>query len=232
MMLLLKNIRGISESKSIDNYPDVCPICHKGMEPFYIDATMKNYEELQIVFLCPIKSCCSYFIGKYFKSGYRDISGVDFYLSRLTPYYPESVTFSEIISDISSNFCEIYKQAMSAEQYGLTEVCGPGYRKALEFLVKDYLVRQNPDKEQAIKSMFLGACIKDYIDDTRIRECAERAVWLGNDETHYIRKWIDKDLQDLKILIRLTVNFVESDLLASKYKFEMDVDRVNSKKSV
>ena len=31
-------------------------------------------------------------------------------------------------------------QAETAEKYGLTLVCGPGYRKALEFLIKDYVL--------------------------------------------------------------------------------------------
>jgi hypothetical protein len=42
---------------------------------------------------------------------------------------------------------------------------------------------------------------------------AERATWLGNDETHYIRKWEDKDLQDMKRLITLTTYWIMSDQL-------------------
>ena len=55
------------------------------------------------------------------------------------------------------------------------------------------------------------------MDDPRLKQCAERATWLGNDETHYERKWIDRDVDDLKTLIRLTVNWVESALLTEKY---------------
>ena len=40
--------------------------------------------------------------------------------------------------------------------------------------------------------------ISRYIDDSNIKNVAKRAVWLGNDETHYIRKWEDKDLSFLK----------------------------------
>jgi hypothetical protein len=42
---------------------------------------------------------------------------------------------------------------------------------------------------------------------------AQRAVWLGNDETHYERRWEDKDIDDLKRLITLTVNWIHNDLL-------------------
>jgi hypothetical protein len=38
---------------------------------------------------------------------------------------------------------------------------------------------------------------------------AKRAAWLGNDETHYVRKWEDHDLPDLKKVIELTVLGIE-----------------------
>ncbi len=50
--------------------------------------------------------------------------------------------------------------------------------------------------------------------DLRVRQCAERAIWLGNDETHYERRWMGKDLQDLKVLTKLTVNWIHSEALA------------------
>lgn len=41
----------------------------------------------------------------------------------------------------------------------------------------------------------MARCIyKNYIEDNNVRRCAELAVWLGNDESHYLRKWENKDL--------------------------------------
>jgi hypothetical protein len=42
---------------------------------------------------------------------------------------------------------------------------------------------------------------------------AARAAWLGNDETHYGRKWEGKDLTDLKKLISLTLNWIQAEEL-------------------
>jgi hypothetical protein len=67
----------------------------------------------------------------------------------------------------------------------------------------------------------LGTCIKNYIDDKRVQSCAERAAWLGNDETHYLRKWEGKDITDLKTLVRLTVNWLDNALLTKQYEKEM-----------
>jgi len=116
---------------------------------------------------------------------------------------------------------EIYNQALAAEAGDLTEIVGIGLRKAVEFLIKDFAIHQKPSDEQDIKKSFLGNCIKNYIDDPNIKECATRAAWLGNDETHYLRKWVEKDISDLKLLIQLTVNWIENVLLTKQYIDDM-----------
>ena len=66
------------------------------------------------------------------------------------------------------------------------QICGTGYRKSLEFLIKDYLISTLPeDQHEAIKNKFLNNCIRDNISNINIKTVASRAVWLGNDETHY-----------------------------------------------
>jgi len=88
-------------------------------------------------------------------------------------------------------------------------------------LVKDYCINNNPDKTKNIKKESLSDCIKNYIDDANIKNCAELATWLGNDETHYERRWETKDIKDLKILIDLTVIFIQSRALAEQYTKDM-----------
>lgn len=68
--------------------------------------------------------------------------------------------------------------------------------------------------------MWLGECIKQ-IDDPRVRTCSERAQWLRHDETHYQRKWEDKDISHLKELIHLVTNWIESVEITKKYEAEM-----------
>jgi hypothetical protein len=51
------------------------------------------------------------------------------------------------------------------------------------------------------------------VKSEQIKEIAKRAAWLGNDETHYVRKWEDKDLKDLKKLISLTLHWIEVETL-------------------
>jgi len=50
--------------------------------------------------------------------------------------------FPKEVEKYSKNFIVIYNQAFTAEINGLTEICGLGYRKAFEFLIKDYLIKK------------------------------------------------------------------------------------------
>ena len=86
-----------------------------------------------------------------------------------------------------------------------------GYRKALEFLIKDYVIHLHPEETDLIKSEPLGATIQ-RIDDHRIKTLAQRAAWLGNDETHYVRHHLDRDVSDMKTFIDAMLHFIASEL--------------------
>ena len=84
---------------------------------------------------------------------------------------PLKRTFSNIISELSPNFCEIYNQAYIAEQTNLMQICGTGYRKSLEFLIKDYLISITPeDQHETIRNKFLNNCIRDNISNINIKQ--------------------------------------------------------------
>jgi hypothetical protein len=203
-----------------DKIPDLCPICHSHIDPKYISAVLcgKNeheYKSLQLVFQCTKSSCNNIFISTYF-------GGFDSYeYSKSEPIKPEKISFNEAIQTLSPDFINIYNQAIAAESLGLTEIIGIGLRKSLEFLIKDYLISKHPEHEDKIKKSLLGKCIQDYIDEPNIKVCAERATWLGNDETHYVRKWDDKDIEDLRKLINLTVYWIGYIYETEKYHKEM-----------
>ena len=93
--------------------------------------------------------------------------------------------------------------------------------KSLEFLIKDFALSEHPEQADKIRDMLLGPCITQYVSEPNIKECARRAAWLGNDETHYTRRWENKDIDDLKLLVRLTVNWIDNSILTKKYIHEM-----------
>jgi hypothetical protein len=109
----------------------------------------------------------------------------------------------------SKQFIEIYNQSLTAEKNGLTEICGLGYRKSFEFLIKDYLIKKydKPEHEK-IKTMPISSCINEYVTNDEIKLLAHRVLWLGNDHAHYLKKWKGKTLTDLKNLIELTIKWI------------------------
>lgn len=203
----------------VDKIPDECPMCHKKVTPNYGQAFSKtdqyDDESLQVIFRCPDDSCKNVFIAYYAKNG---DSG--FYrCSR--PSNPQHQNFSETITSLFSNFVAIYDQAFAAEQAELDIICGAGYRKSLEFLIKDYLIAKTPADSETIKKEFLGTLIEKRVEHAQLKAVAKRATWLGNDETHYERKWEDKDVADLKMTIDLAIRWIEADKLTEKLLQDM-----------
>lgn len=211
------------EEYSYESNPDHCPFCHYAIEPIILEAFLDaQHEELaythisNVIYKCPRNKCHGIFIGKYHFYNNK-FSFFDSY-----PKYPMEREFGEEIKKISRDFVCIYNQAYKAEQYDLKLVAGPGYRKSLEFLIKDYAIgKVEEDTKAEIPEKFLGEIINKFIDDKRIQSMAKRAVWLGNDETHFFRKWEDRDIDELKDLIELTVKWIEMVELSERYETEM-----------
>jgi hypothetical protein len=204
--------------------PDKCAVCGRQGQPDFIVATIKR-QAVSAVFRCPIADCRSLYIAIYRCSGIGPHAWDAVLHGRALARYSEKKEFPDNVAKISPSFCDIFNQASIAEENGLNHICGPGYRKALEFLIRDYLIQHklkgDEKVQEQVKKTFLGPVIENYIDDERIKRCAKRATWLGNDETHYVRKWEDKDLSDLKALILLTVDFIDSSIEAERYFSDM-----------
>lgn len=211
----------------VDRFPDTCPVCKRGGTHDLVYAWLPNqqYADLQAVFRCPLERCQSLFIASYRISVWPAEQGTAILKGSHVPRYVEPRTFSDNISAISPDFCTIFKEAVTAEAGGLRSICGVGYRKAIEILIKDFLIRHvfasDPEQQNMIRTTFLGPCINKHVANEWLRAAAERAVWLGNDETHYQRKWADRDLEDLKALIKITVSWVDLEMESDKYNHQM-----------
>ena len=218
--LLMVRFRNGNKSSWTFEIPDECPVCHSHIAPeFRLGYALVPSRPAQVVWRCTNDKCDQLFVTKY--TWLEEHNNARYQLVKSEPVKPTQRSFSDEIAGISRDFVSIYNEALAAEEYGLLHVCGPGYRKALEYLLKDYLITLSPSDSVKIKAEFLGTCIESRVADPRLKECAKRAAWLGNDETHYERRWMEKDLQDLKTLIELSVHWIESELLTNAYKTDM-----------
>jgi hypothetical protein len=196
----------------IDRFPDECPYCHRAIDPnFLYGFHHMERKYLHLSFYCPKNECGMHFVGYYF----QESPPIYIYRSTLLGQLKRK-EFSETITNISADFISIFNQASTAEHNGLDQICGVGYRKALEFLIKDYIISKDASLRDVVERSMLGKCINDYIEDERIKNIAKRATWLGNDETHYVRKWVGKNISDLKLLIELTVHWIETEDLTQR----------------
>ena len=204
--------------------PSVCPMCHYAIDPrllsgYFVHEPMcfscdEKYT-VYILFFC--MHCQRVFLAKY-PAVLKRTSSTDLeagYISHLYPAIADNTKFSEYICDLSPVFVKTYNQSQIAEAEELTEIAGGGYRRAVEFLVKDYLCHKFPEDKEAIKTELLGQAIK-RIEDPRIKVLSERSTWLGNDEVHYTRKHEDFGVEDMKEFINALLHYIESELVFEK----------------
>ena len=195
-------------------YPEHCPHCGKSISPERIhvsdseDSYSSEDARFVVTFRCSRSTCKKYFAVEYI---FESISK-PCVIAEYTYRPPIKVKLPENIEKVSSVFVEIYSQATVAESEALNQIAGVGYRKAAEFLIKDYVISKNPSDEEHIKSIMLGQVIAEYLSDfPKIQALAKSVSWIGNDETHYVRRHNDKDIQDLKRFILSAAQFIAAD---------------------
>lgn len=209
-------------------FPKKCPLCGVAVEATHIHSSFNGnyasaYSNVFSTFFCP--ACEQCFIGFYRLNQYGKIC--------LFGFEPrnnlEKRIFTDNISLLSPDFCRIYNQAYAAQQQSLNDIAGISYRKALEFLIKDYAIFFYPDDSEKIKNMMLSQCINTYIDNRRIKRLATASAWIGNDETHYTRKLEEYSTTDLIAFINAIVSFIDSDI--SSMQAEQIIEDVKKSKA-
>ena len=229
MELMIGNTRhmGVEE-------PNICPHCHVTIDPsakFFIASMDTDNKPCNIsVWECSYSKCRRVFVVLY-----KAIGGVP-KLDKFLNGYPKGPSWPKPILElhsgktdgngnlIQSRFILTYLQSLEAENLGLDELAGMGYRKAIEYLVKDWAIQNNPDKKEEIEKSWLAAVINTYYNG-ELKEILERASWLGNDQTHYNRLFEEFDIKVLKELIDLIM--VELD---RQYKKALYIGTIQKKK--
>lgn len=193
--------------------PESCPLCHYAISPKLAGNSCyrdnRNLRHLVILYTCT--HCFRPFVVHFTDNNPSD-PRIDPQLDYCAPKLFSAQEFEKNVRDLSPQFVKIYNQALEAECRQLDEIAGIGYRKALEFLVKDYCKHKAPEKGDEIERLPLGKCIADLIAQPSINVLASRAVWIGNDETHYTRKLEGRDISDMKTFIHALVHYIGMEL--------------------
>ena len=199
--------------------PSKCPHCNKGVSAIVINWFFheSRYNNILIAFMeCPLCGetfACYYSFGSFVEA-----------INYPYPAYPFRTIgggaikedFSAEINSISPSFVKIYNQAYQAEQEELDEIYGIGYRKAFEFLIKDYALYMKPEDEKTIKKMSLSQCI-DFIFSENEKKIVDITSWIGNDQTHYENKHDEFDISDFKKMISICISKIETSVREREY---------------
>lgn len=226
-------ILGVTRHQRVKE-PNICPHCHVTNTPHQkfqsqtkdTDNSFCSYQ----VWQCSNQEC-----GKLFGVLYKNIGGKVKIASVLNglpkgPDWPKPIL--ELIDgntigteqEAKSKFIKTYLQSLEAESNSLDEIAGMGYRKAIEYLVKDWAIQNNPNEKDKILSKWLGSTISDYYEGD-LKEIFERATWLGNDQAHYNKLFEEYDIDILKELIDLIM--VELD---REYKKKHYIETIQKRK--
>lgn len=198
--------------------PRSCPRCGVRLLPTYIYGVLieADSEQNNKIFILNYCSEC----GECFISSHvYDIANKDGYIFEASaPLQSARQEFSSAINALSPDFVSIYNDSYFAESLGMTSICGMGYRKSMEFLIKDYIIYKNLSAKADVSKTPLMQCIKKYINDDRLCSLATASTWLGNDETHYVKRHTNYSLVDLRKFINAFVTFIDADLAYEEAK--------------
>lgn len=188
--------------------PVNCPYCGAFIEAKTVSAASYPYTKSSIVYYITYQSqCCD---NSFFTI--YDVSGGKGTLLTMYPAEKEK-DFPEAIKLISPRFIKLYNQAYFTEQNNFFDLAGAGYRNAMEVLIKDYAITElgKPHEEVAKKTLFDG--INEYVPSVHITASADAVRVLGNDYTHFERKYEDIDFDILKRYIHILINYIENEYL-------------------
>ena len=213
----------INDFRTEFDLPDICPNCGLGIIPTFLGyshATSAPY--VGIIFECP--SCKKIGFANFFlytektSAWVADLkNGDDENFSKCIAVYPEKIytpTIPKAMKNYYPEFYEVYSQAHIAEQKNLDKITGMAYRKALENLVKNYLLETFPDKHDEILDESLGKSIS-RITYPKIQSLARAASWIGNDETHMVKKNPDWEVKDMKGFILALCHLILAEKVAN-----------------
>lgn len=184
----------LTSAKDYPEIPSHCPYCHTEVlfEEIYGTHNRTGYYYLVE---CPKCNCCSILHAPNSSSS----------IFNITPDQKLVIELPKHIRELSPKFCETYTQAVKAENFGLNELVGLGFSKAIECLVYDYLVKVQNDTPVTNFAQNINK-LKDFTDATIQLSLAK---FVRNDEIHP-EKQSNFNLDDMKDAIECLITFFDA----------------------
>lgn len=200
-----------SLSKSCD-VPLECPYCGKVIEFTQKGRTGLNIDSDNIfyIFLLYSKCCNKNSIASYiYNFENKNMTFLSMYPNPKPSVLPDSIHV------LSPRFITLYADSEYAYSKNMFELAGSGFRNALEILIKDFAINElNEDSKEVSKKSLFDA-IESYLPDPKLKKAADVVRILGNDYTHYDRKYNQYDIDLLKVYLDIFIKRIDAEYLMS-----------------
>lgn len=189
--------------------PIICPHCNYSIQPLIKESRLLSYGSKNLLVISYNGNCCS----EPFYATYISSDNNSFQLLDIFPHLKPCV-IPEIIKSLSPRYANLYEQSYTAEQNGHIELAGSGYRNAIEVLIKDFAIKKLNADEKTVCKMDLYTAIGSYLKEINIDTSAADVIRvLGNDYTHYERRYDDIDFVVVKKYLEIFMQQIETKLL-------------------
>ena len=211
MKYLEKSLRelfpNISELSASYQQPAICPHCGIHCDAHVIDKVNFDKKDFQFVFLIFQCTACD----KIFTATYR-VKEQRSEICGITPNVISSYS-DELISGISPRFISLYNQALRSKDNKDFDLAAIGYRSAIEVLIKDYAINELNKDENEVSKKKLHDAISEYLPGSDFMNSADVIRYIGNDYTHYDRKYSDLDFGILDTYMDIFIGLIRTKLL-------------------
>lgn len=192
--------------------PTLCPHCGISTDAVFRDARALPFSSAggQLHFVSFAWACTA--CGRHFVSCH--VADKDQSTAALVCVYPPAAPYAPdpLVQDLSPRFVDLYRQAQAAEDLEAWDVAAMGYRAALEVLLKDYAIRALGRDEKAVARSKLADLIVEVFHEQELVNCADVVRLLGNDYTHFQRRYTDVDFVNIRRYLDLLVSSVAARL--------------------
>ena len=186
--------------------PRFCPICRTPQEGTRLDSKLFRTENRKLygVVAYTCNSCGKRYLVNYNLDTSTKTAAFGAFYPTFTATYE-----NESLAEFSPRFVELYNQALRSELAGDIDLAATGYRHALECLVKDYAINRLEKDHDEVCRKSLCQAIGDYFDSDMVVS-ADVVRILGNDYTHYERRYPDLDFTVLKKYMEILIHLIET----------------------
>lgn len=200
--------------------PECCPLCNQVQTPIFLSSSGLEDGLYSFSVILECNTCDQHFLQSYKlnNSSSTRMGATVRYADTMNPTYEYDIDDlpTEIIS-CSSNFIKIHRQLKIAEKHNLNDLLKLGYRKAIEQLVWDYLIKFEDKNEKSLQRKSLSERIRllnlpesDWLSDL--------ISWVGNDGAHPYQRHLELNDGDMKILSNMLISNIQTLILQHNYK--------------